>query len=99
MEFVSDFARVRGRGRIDYGRDELDLDLTARLLKAPPGRFLGIKVRRLEGADIPLKVTGKMSEPQVRPNVSKLLEAAAKDAIKEPLEGKIKEKLEKLFKF
>ena len=99
VEFVSDFARVRGRGRIDYGRDELDLDLTARLLKAPPGRFLGIKVRRLEGADIPLKVTGKMSEPQVRPNVSKLLEAAAKDAIKEPLEGKIKEKLEKLFKF
>jgi AsmA protein len=99
VEFVSDFARVRGRGRIDYGRDALDLDLTARLLKAPPGRFLGIKVRRLEGADIPLKVTGKMSEPQVRPNVSKLLEAAAKDAIKEPLEGKIKEKLEKLFKF
>jgi AsmA protein len=99
VEFVSDFARVRGRGRIDYGRDALDLDLTARLLKAPPGRLLGIKVRRLEGADIPLRVTGKMSEPQVRPNVSKLLEAAAKDAIKEPLEGKIKEKLEKLFKF
>ena len=99
VEFVSDFARVKGRGRIDYGRDALDLDLTARLLKTPPGRFLGIKVRRLEGADIPLKVTGTMSEPQVRPNVSKLLEAAAKDAIKEPLEGKIKEKLEKLFKF
>ena len=44
-------------------------------------------------------MTGTIAEPQVRPDVSKLLEAAAKDAIKQPLEGRIKEELEKIFKF
>jgi AsmA protein len=99
IEFVSDFARVGGRGKVDYGRNALDLDLMARLLKAPPGRFLGVKASRIQGADIPLRVTGTLTDPHVRPNVSKLIEAAAKDAIKEPLEGKIKEQLEKIFKF
>jgi AsmA protein len=99
VEFASDFARVNGRGKVDYGRNALDLDLTARLLKAPPGRFMGVKVSRVQGADIPLHVTGTLSDPKVRPDVSKLIEAAAKDAIKQPLEGKIKEQLEKIFKF
>jgi AsmA protein len=99
IEFVADFARVRGRGTVDYGRDALDLDLTARLLKAPQGRLLGVKVSRVKGADIPLRVLGPMGAPKVRPDVSKLLEAMAKDAIKEPLEGKIKEELEKILDF
>ncbi|HEX6570661.1 MAG TPA: AsmA family protein [Steroidobacteraceae bacterium] len=99
LEFITDFARVRGRGKVDYGRSALDLDLAARLLKAPQGRLLGVKVSRLKDADIPLRVTGTLAEPKVRPDVSKLLEAMAKDAIKQPLEGKIKEELEKIFKF
>ena len=99
IEFVADFARVRGRGKVDYGSDALDLDLTARLLKAPEGRLLGVKVSRVKDADIPLEVTGTLAEPKVRPDVSKLLEAMAKDAIKEPLEGKIRDELEKIFKF
>jgi AsmA protein len=99
LEFITDFARVRGRGKVDYGRSALDLDLAARLLKAPQGRLLGVKVSRLKDADIPLRVTGTLAEPKVRPDVSKLVEAMAKDAIKEPLEGKIKDELEKIFKF
>jgi AsmA protein len=99
IEFVAVFARVGGRGTVDYCRDALDLVLTARLLKAPQGRLLGVKVSRVKGADIPLRVTGPLAEPKVRPDVSKLLEAMAKDAIKEPLEGKIKEELEKILGF
>ena len=99
LEFVTDFARVRGHGEADYGRDALDLDLKARLLKAPEGRLLGVKVSRVKDADIPLRVTGTLADPKVRPDVSKLLEAMARDAIKRPLEGRIKEELEKIFKF
>jgi AsmA protein len=99
IEFVADFARVRGHGDLDYGRDALDLDLTARLLKAPDGRLFGVEVGRVTDAEIPLRVTGKLTEPKVRPDVSKLLEAKAKDAIKKPVEEKIKKELEKIFKF
>jgi AsmA protein len=99
IEFVADFARVRGRGEVDYGRDALDLDLTARLLKAPEGRLFGVEVGRVKDADIPLRVTGKLAEPKVRPDVSKLLEAKAKDAIRKPVEEKVKKELEKIFRF
>lgn len=99
LEFVTDFARVSGRGKVDYGRDALDLELTARMLKTPPGRLLGTRVSRIKGADIPLKVTGTLAEPKVRPDVSRLLESAAKDALREPVEEKIKEQLEKIFDF
>jgi hypothetical protein len=99
MEFFTDFAQVHGRGDVDYGAGTLDLDLVAKLLKTPPGRLLGVKVSRVQDADIPLQVTGTLAEPKVRPDVSSLLEAIAKDALKQPFEGKVREQLEKIFKF
>jgi AsmA protein len=97
MEFVTDFAVVKGRGDVDYGANHLDLDLTARLLKTPSGRLFGVKVSRLQDAPIPLTVGGTLQEPKVRPDVSELLEAVAKDTLQQPLEEKVKKKLEKLF--
>jgi AsmA protein len=99
MELLTDFARVEGRGRVDYGDNRLDLDLTARLLKTPSGRLFGMKVSRLQDAPIPLDVGGTLQEPKVRPDVSKLLQAVAKDTLKQPLEEKVKKELEKLLKF
>ena len=99
MEFLTAFARVEGRGRVDYGDNRLDLDLTARLLKTPSGRLFGMKASRLQDAPIPLDVGGTLQEPKVRPDVSKLLQAVAKDTLKQPLEEKVKKELEKLLKF
>jgi AsmA protein len=96
LEFVSDIATVRGRGDIDYGRNRLDLDLTARLLKVPAGRMFGIKLSRVENVEIPLAVTGSIDAPKVRPDVNSLLQAIAKDSLQEPLEGKIKQGLKDL---
>jgi AsmA protein len=96
LEFVSDFARVTGNGKVDFGANKLNLDLTARLLKVPEGRMLGVKASRIAGADIPLEVTGRIDEPQVRPDVNALLGAAARSVVTDPLEGKLRRKLEKL---
>jgi AsmA protein len=99
LEFVSDVATVHGRGDVDYGRDRLDLELTAKLLKAPPGRVLGMKLSRVEGVDIPLAVTGKLQEPKVQPDVTALLAAVAKGSLEEPLGGKVRKKLKKVLGF
>ena len=99
MEFASDIAAVKGRGDVDYGRNRLDLDLTARLLKAPAGRVLGVKLSRVEGVEIPLRVTGAIGEPKVQPDVTSLLAAVAKGALEEPLEGKVRKKLKKILGF
>ncbi len=96
LEFASDFLRVHGDGNVDFGRNRLDLDLTARLLKLPPGRVLGIKVSRIEGAKIPVRVGGRIDQPQVQPDVTALLGAVAKSVVTEPLGGSAKKKLRKL---
>lgn len=96
LEFVSDIATARGGGDVDYGRNRLDLDLTARLLKVPPGRLFGIKLSRVENVDIPLAVTGPIDAPKVSPDVNALLQAVAKSSLQQPLEGKIKQGLKDL---
>ncbi len=96
LEFASDFLKVHGDGTVDFGHNRLDLDLTARLLKLPPGRVLGIKVSRIEGAKIPVRVGGRIDQPQVQPDVTALLGAVAKSVVTEPLGGSVKKKLRKL---
>jgi hypothetical protein len=99
MEFVADFATVKGRGDVDYGRNKVKLDLTAKLLKAPPGRVLGVKLSRVQGIDIPLTVTGALQSPKVQPDVTALLAAVAKGSVEESLESKAKKKLKKVLGF
>jgi hypothetical protein len=70
--------RAHGQGTVDYGTGALDLALTARLLEAPEGSVAGVSLDRIVGVDIPLAVRGSMSEPRVRPDVNRLLEAAAR---------------------
>jgi AsmA protein len=99
LEFVSDVATVRGRGAVDYGRNHVDLDLTARLLKLPPGRMFGIKLSRVENVAIPVEVTGPIDAPKVRPDVSSLLQAVAKSSLQDPVEDKVKKSLKDLLGF
>jgi AsmA protein len=89
--------RAHGSGTVDYGTGALDLELTARLLEAPEGEIAGISLDRIVGVDVPLTVRGSMSAPKVRPDVARLLEAAARQQLKqqgEDIEKKLKEKLE-----
>jgi AsmA protein len=89
--------RARGKGTVDYGTGAVDLALTARLLEAPEGEIAGLSLDRIVGVDIPLSVRGSISEPKVRPDTKRLLEAAARQQFKEEgedVEKKLKKKLE-----
>jgi AsmA protein len=101
LEVSNPQLRARGSGTIDYGSGALDLALTARLLEAPQGTVAGVSLDRVVGVDIPLTVKGKVSEPRVRPDVGRLIEAAARQQLQkegENLEKKLKDKLDETLK-
>lgn len=101
VEIVNPSLRARGSGTIHYGSGALDLDLTARLLEAPEGTVAGVSLDRLVGVDIPLTVHGTMKDPRVRPDVERLLEAAAREELQrkgEKIEKKLKDKLDETLK-
>jgi AsmA protein len=93
--------RAHGKGTVDYGTGALDLELTARLLDAPEGKVAGLSLDRIVGVDIPLTVRGSLSEPRVRPDVDRLLDAAARQKLREEgkqIEKKLKDKLDDALK-
>ncbi|MGB5102589.1 MAG: AsmA family protein [Steroidobacteraceae bacterium] len=96
FQFSTDFVRVKGRGDVNFGAQEVDLDLKARLLRTPPGRLLGVDLTRLEGADIPLTVTGPLASPDVKPNVASLLGEVVKKKVTRDLEKEVRKRLQDL---
>ena len=67
------------------------------MIEAPDGDIAGISLDRIVGVDIPLKVHGSLSAPRVRPDVKRLLEAAARQQLEkegEEVEKKLRQKLE-----
>lgn len=96
LQFSTDFVRVKGRGKVNFGAQKVDLDLKARLLRTPPGRLLGMELTRLEGADIPFTVTGPLAKPQVKPDVGSLLGDVAKKRVTRDLEKEVRKRLQDL---
>ncbi len=89
------FMQLRGRGSVDLAAATIDYGLTARVLERPES-MTGVTQEELDDfteAEIPLKITGSLESPSVRPDIEKLLRDRAGDEI----EDKIKDKLKDIF--
>ena len=89
------FMQLRGRGSVDLAAATIDYGLTARVLERPES-MTGVTQEELDDfteAEIPLKITGSLESPSVRPDIEKLLLDRAGDEI----EDKIKDKLKDIF--
>jgi len=89
------FMQLRGRGSVDLAAATIDYGLTARILERPES-LTGVTQEELDDfteAEIPLKITGSLESPSVRPDIEKLLRDRAGDEI----EDKIKDKLKDIF--
>lgn len=89
------FMQLTGKGNVDIPKGTVDYNLRARVYKKPEA---------LEGATqeeiddftktvIPLKITGTLTSPKVRPDVEELL----RQRVEEEIEDKLKDKLKDLF--
>ncbi len=81
LSIISPVLKVAGQGTINLPTSGLDLNLTASIMKSAT----------TTAVDIPLKITGTYSDPQIKPD----MEGLAKGAIKEKLNDKLKDVLKK----
>lgn len=101
LAIASQLLRVTGKGSSNLATQAIDYQLTATVLKAPPGVA---DANALVLAAIPVAVTGTFESPKVRPDLAGLARARVKqevekrkDKLEEKVREKVQDKLEGLF--
>jgi len=81
------FMQLTGKGDVDFAAAEVDYRLTARILERP--EFVeGVSEEELEEfteAVIPLRITGSLAEPSIRPDIEEALKEEVKKEVKKQL--------------
>lgn len=88
------FLRVAGKGTVDIAKATMDYTVEATILKSPE---LSGGIDELTGTAIPVRLTGPVMDPKIRPDVKGVLEAKAKAELKkkeQEARDKAKQKLE-----
>ena len=89
------FMQLTGKGTVNIPKATVDYNLRARVYKKPEA-LEGATQEEVDDftkAVIPLKITGTLTAPKVRPDVEELL----RQRVEEELEEKLKDKLKELF--
>jgi AsmA protein len=76
LSIISPVLKVSGKGTVNLPSSGLDLNLTASVMKSAS----------TTAVDIPLKITGTYSDPNVRPDVTALAKGAVKDKLRDVLQ-------------
>jgi AsmA protein len=78
------FMQMTGRGTVDLVAATVNYDLTARVLERPESlkNVTEEELKDFTKAVIPLKITGPLTSPSVKPNVEALLKKRVEDEIK-----------------
>jgi AsmA protein len=87
---------VTGQGKVDVPNSTLDYKLVANVLKIPPEGADAAQMQELVDASIPVKITGTLSDPKVRPDIEGYVKGKVKERVEEErdkVEQKIKDKL------
>jgi len=100
LEASLQYLKVTGQGTVDVPDSTLDYKLLATVLKIPREGADTSQMQDMVDAQIPVKVTGALDDPKVRPDIEGLVKARVKEELKkgqEKLQDKLKDKLKDLF--
>jgi AsmA protein len=95
------YLKVTGQGTVDIPNSALDYRLVATVLKIPRESAADAPEEDLVDAQIPVKVTGALTDPKVRPDIEGYLKGQVQqklDKEKDKLEDKLKDKLKDIFR-
>ncbi len=84
LRAVLPFMVLTGRGNLNLPEDSLDFDLVAEVLKKPE-LAKDATVADLGGSRIPLKLSGPIGDPKLRPDFAALVKEEAKKKVKDKL--------------
>jgi AsmA protein len=90
------YLQVTGQGTVDIPKSALDYRLVASVLKIPREGAAPAAEQDLVDAQIPVKITGALSDPTVRPDIEGYLKGKVQETLdkeKTKLEEKVKGKL------
>jgi AsmA protein len=94
LNVAMQYLKVTGQGNVDLPRNSLDYRLVASVLKMPREGADTAQMQDMVDAQIPVKVTGALNDPKVRPDLENYL----KGEVKKKVEDKLKDKLKDIFK-
>ncbi|MET0534259.1 MAG: AsmA family protein [Steroidobacter sp.] len=96
LNVAMQYLKVTGQGTVDVPKSTLDYRLVTTVMKFPREGVEATEAQDLVDAQIPVKITGALTDPKVRPDLQGYLKNEAKQRIdkeKDKAEEKIKEKL------
>jgi AsmA protein len=103
LNVAMQYLRITGEGTVDVPKSALDYRLMATVLKIPREGAEG-EMQDLVDAQIPVKVTGALTDPKVRPDLEGYLKGKVQERVdeerkklEEKAKDKIGEKLKDLF--
>jgi AsmA protein len=105
LNVAMQYLTVSGAGTVDIPKNALDYKLVAKVLKIPrEGAATVAQEQDLVDAEIPVNVTGALTDPTIRPDIEGYLKGKVKqefdkekDKIEEKVKDKIGDKLKDLF--
>ncbi len=100
LDVSMQYLKVAGQGTLDVPKSMLDYRLMATVLKIPREGADAAQMQDLVDAQIPVKVSGALDDPKVRPDIEGYVKGRVKEEVKketQKLEQKLKDKLKGLF--
>ena len=96
LNVATQYLKVTGQGAVDLPKNTLDYNLVAAVLKIPREGADAAQMQDMVDAEIPVKITGSLTDPKVRPDIEGYLKDEVKQRVdkeREKVEEKLKEKL------
>jgi AsmA protein len=98
LNVAMQYLKVTGQGAIDLPKNSLDYRLVAAVLKIPREGADAAQMQDMVDAQIPVKVSGALTDPKVRPDLEGYLKGEVKKKVEEKIKDKLGDKLKDIFK-
>jgi AsmA protein len=88
LQAKSPLLRVTGEGTVSLPADTIDYTATVTIVGSLEGQG-GAALEELQGVPIPVRFTGDLKDPSIKPDLGKVLEKKVKDEAKKKIEEKL----------